>query len=93
MNTDNTSICGITLDYGPSAFMDNYRKDKVFSSIDRNGRYRYSNQHQIALWNMSALASALYELIKEELDLSEDELKVRFIKEFNELEKFSKQLT
>lgn len=63
MNTDNTSIAGITLDYGPCAFMDTYDPKKVFSSIDSHGRYAFSNQGQIALWNLSVLANSLYELM------------------------------
>ena len=52
MNTDNSSICGETIDFGPCAFMDNFHYDKVFSSIDRDGRYAYHNQGNIALWKM-----------------------------------------
>jgi uncharacterized protein YdiU (UPF0061 family) len=59
MNTDNTSISGETIDYGPCAFMDQFHPDTVFSSIDRGGRYRYSQQGDILFWNLSALASAL----------------------------------
>ena len=55
MNTDNMSIAGETIDYGPCAFMDEYDPGKVFSSIDRQGRYAYGNQHQIATWNLSRL--------------------------------------
>ena len=44
MNTDNTSISGQTIDYGPCAFMDEYESNKVFSFIDKNGRYSFSNQ-------------------------------------------------
>lgn len=57
MNTDNTSISGETIDYGPCAFMDKYQHDKVFSSIDQHGRYAYDNQGNIALWNLSCLAN------------------------------------
>lgn len=63
MNTDNAHVGGITIDYGPCAFMDAYHPDKVFSSIDRNGRYAYSNQPQIAVWNIAQLASSLLPLI------------------------------
>ena len=59
MNTDNTSISGETIDYGPCAFMEEYEPDKVFSSIDRNGRYAYSNQHHAAHWNLTRLAESL----------------------------------
>lgn len=67
MNTDNTSIAGETLDYGPCAFMDEFRHDKVFSSIDRHGRYAYSNQPVIAQWNLARLADCLM-VVADELD-------------------------
>ncbi len=63
MNTDNMSIVGDTIDYGPCAFMDNYHPGKVFSSIDQMGRYAYGNQPMIAHWNLSCLASAMLPLI------------------------------
>lgn len=63
MNTDNTSIAGETIDYGPCAFMERYDPETVFSSIDRNGRYGYSNQPGIAQWNMARLAETLLPLI------------------------------
>ncbi|WP_136637528.1 protein adenylyltransferase SelO [Pseudooceanicola onchidii] len=63
MNTDNTSISGETIDYGPCAFMDGYNPSTVFSSIDRNGRYAYDNQAKILPWNMAQLASALLALM------------------------------
>jgi len=59
MNTDNTSIAGETLDYGPCAFMDEFRFDTVFSSIDHGGRYAYGNQPSIAVWNLARLAECL----------------------------------
>jgi uncharacterized protein YdiU (UPF0061 family) len=59
MNTDNSAISGETIDYGPCAFMDDYHADTVFSSIDRTGRYAFSNQPRIAVWNMAQLATAL----------------------------------
>ncbi len=59
MNTDNVSISGETLDYGPCAFLDTYRADQVFSSIDRRGRYAYANQPGIARWNLIRLAESL----------------------------------
>ncbi len=59
MNTDNTSIAGETLDYGPCAFMDEFHFDKVFSSIDQHGRYAYGNQPGIAQWNLARLAECL----------------------------------
>ncbi|MEA2739639.1 MAG: serine/tyrosine/threonine adenylyltransferase [Acetobacteraceae bacterium] len=63
MNTDNCSIAGETIDYGPCAFMDAYDPGTVFSSIDRNGRYAYGNQPRIALWNLSRLAECLLPLL------------------------------
>jgi serine/tyrosine/threonine adenylyltransferase len=63
MNTDNTSISGETIDYGPCAFLDEYDPAKTFSSIDHGGRYAFSNQPRIALWNMARLAEALLPLL------------------------------
>ena len=63
MNTDNAHVGGITIDYGPCAFMDGYDPGKVFSSIDRHGRYAYGNQPQIAVWNMAQFATCLLPLI------------------------------
>ena len=63
MNTDNTSIAGETIDYGPCAFMDTYHPATVFSSIDRQGRYSYANQPVIAKWNLMRLAEALLPLL------------------------------
>jgi uncharacterized protein YdiU (UPF0061 family) len=68
MNTDNTSISGETLDYGPCAFLDDYDPDKKFSSIDHGGRYAFSNQPRIAQWNMARLAETLLGLISEDQD-------------------------
>jgi uncharacterized protein YdiU (UPF0061 family) len=66
MNTDNTSISGETLDYGPCAFMEAFDPAQVFSSIDRGGRYAYQNQPYAAHWNLSRLAEALLPLLVEE---------------------------
>ena len=63
MNTDNMTVSGETIDYGPCAFMDAYHPATVFSSIDRGGRYAFQNQPDIALWNLAQLASALVPLI------------------------------
>jgi serine/tyrosine/threonine adenylyltransferase len=68
MNTDNTSISGETIDYGPCAFMDHYDPAKVFSSIDEMGRYAYANQPRIALWNLTRLAECLLPLFSDEQD-------------------------
>ncbi|SFR03750.1 protein adenylyltransferase SelO [Poseidonocella sedimentorum] len=62
MNTDNTSISGETIDYGPCAFMDDFHPARVYSSIDRQGRYAYQNQPDIIVWNIAQLASALLAL-------------------------------
>jgi uncharacterized protein YdiU (UPF0061 family) len=66
MNTDNTSISGETIDYGPCAFMEAYDPATVFSSIDANGRYAYGNQPRIALWNLTRLAEALLPVLRQE---------------------------
>ena len=63
MNTDNMTISGETIDYGPCAFMDAFDQAKVFSSIDQFGRYAYNRQAEIALWNLAQLASALLPVI------------------------------
>lgn len=63
MNTDNVTISGETIDFGPCAFMDEYRSDAVFSSIDSGGRYAYGNQPRITLWNLARFAGALLPLI------------------------------
>ena len=68
MNTDNTSICGETIDYGPCAFMDTYVPDKVFSSIDHAGRYAYNNQPTIGQWNMAVLGGCLLGLFDDDVD-------------------------
>ncbi len=59
MNTDNTAVSGETLDYGPCAFLDEYQRDKVFSSIDLYGRYAYGQQAGMAQWNLARLAECL----------------------------------
>jgi uncharacterized protein YdiU (UPF0061 family) len=66
LNTDNTSIFGETIDYGPCAFMDEYNSNKVFSSIDQTGRYAYRNQPEIIRWNLACFASCLLPLINED---------------------------
>ena len=63
MNTDNMSIAGETIDYGPCAFMDHYAHERVYSSIDRHGRYAYNNQPNIGLWNLTRLAESLLPLL------------------------------
>lgn len=66
MNTDNMTISGESIDFGPCAFMDHYDPDTVFSSIDHHGRYAYRNQPRIAPWNLACLAEALLPLLAEE---------------------------
>src|SRR5581483_12520879 len=63
MNTDNMAISGETIDYGPCAFMNAYRPDTVFSSIDHAGRYAYGNQPRIAQWNLARFAETLLPLM------------------------------
>lgn len=65
MNTDNVTISGETIDYGPCAFLDAYSAGQVFSSIDRQGRYAFANQPVVCRWNLYRLASALIEAIVE----------------------------
>jgi len=66
MNTDNMTISGETIDYGPCAFMDAYDPATVFSSIDTGGRYAYGNQPSIALWNLTRLAETLLPLLADD---------------------------
>ncbi|HEX5101018.1 MAG TPA: YdiU family protein, partial [Polyangiaceae bacterium] len=68
MNTDNMTISGETIDFGPCAFLDEYDPKKTFSSIDTGGRYAFSNQPRIALWNLARLAEALLPLIADNVD-------------------------
>ena len=68
MNTDNMSIAGETIDYGPCAFLDVYHPAKVYSSIDATGRYAYGNQPRVTLWNLARLAEALAPLLAEDQD-------------------------
>jgi len=73
MNTDNMSIAGETIDYGPCAFMDAYHPGTVFSSIDQMGRYAYGNQSGIAQWNLARLAETLLPLLAEDNDAAANE--------------------
>lgn len=68
MNTDNMTISGETIDYGPCAFMEQYNPRTVFSSIDHNGRYAYANQPAIAQWNLARLADTLIPVIDADTD-------------------------
>ena len=65
MNTDNTTISGETIDYGPCAFMNNYNPSTVYSYIDVNGRYAYGNQAQIIFWNLTKFSQTLSGIIDE----------------------------
>jgi uncharacterized protein YdiU (UPF0061 family) len=80
MNTDNTTISGETLDYGPCAFMEVYAPLTVFSSIDHQGRYAYARQPQILQWNLTALGHAMLSLFDENqnkaMELIEEKLLV-----------------
>ena len=68
MNTDNMTISGETIDYGPCAFMDTYSADTVFSSIDSHGRYAYANQPKILSWNLTRLAETLVRFVDTDKD-------------------------
>ena len=68
MNTDNMSVAGETIDYGPCAFMDAYNPDQVYSSIDHAGRYAYSNQPRLAQWNLARLAETFLPILADSDD-------------------------
>ncbi|MGG0462638.1 protein adenylyltransferase SelO [Priestia aryabhattai] len=68
MNTDNMTISGETIDYGPCAFMDTYDPETVFSSIDVQGRYAYQNQPGITGWNLARFAEALLPLLDQDIE-------------------------
>jgi len=68
MNTDNMTISGETIDYGPCAFMDSYDPQTVFSSIDHGGRYAFANQPHIVKWNLARLGESLLPLLHEDVD-------------------------
>ncbi len=70
MNTDNMCLSGETIDYGPCAFLDEYNPNKVFSSIDKNGRYAFNNQPKIALWNLARLAETFLHLVDDNENLA-----------------------
>ena len=97
MNTDNMSLSGETIDYGPCAFMDRYNPAQKFSFIDRGGRYSYQNQAGIAQWNLTRLAEAILPLLDSDEDkavkLAKAELeKFPDLYQANYLEIFSKKL-
>ena len=68
MNTDNMAVSGETIDFGPCAFLDHYDPQAVFSSIDRQGRYAYSNQPHAAVWNLARFAETLLPVIDSAVD-------------------------
>jgi uncharacterized protein YdiU (UPF0061 family) len=70
MNTDNVTISGETIDYGPCSFMDRFDPDTVYSSIDQHGRYAYGNQPTIAHWNLVRLAEALLPLLSDDREVA-----------------------
>lgn len=70
MNTDNMSVAGETIDYGPCAFLDEYDPAQVFSSIDRHGRYAYANQPRIGGWNLARLSECLLPLLNDDIDVA-----------------------
>jgi serine/tyrosine/threonine adenylyltransferase len=80
MNTDNMSIAGETIDYGPCAFMNEYSPDTVFSSIDSQGRYAFGNQPRIGHWNLACLGSALLPILSD----NEEEAKEMISEALNE---------
>ena len=88
MNTDNMTISGETIDYGPCAFMDNYDPKTVFSSIDHHGRYSYGNQPDITNWNLLRFAETLIPLISKNENKAVEIIKETFNK-FNKVYKES----
>ena len=66
MNTDNTTISGETIDYGPCAFLDAFDPTTVFSSIDEQGRYAYGNQPIVMEWNLARFAESLLPLLADD---------------------------
>ena len=89
MNTDNTLISGETIDYGPCAFMDHFKKNKVFSSIDYGGRYSFNNQSFICFWNMLCFANAILPLF----DNTKSAAKILELELSNFKKKFTDQWT
>ena len=96
MNTDNTTVSGETIDFGPCAFMDTFVSEKVYSSIDRYGRYAFSNQGHIALWNMSKLGNCLIPLAQNpEAEVEKYNHELQVLQDYFEQEKlqvFAKKL-
>ena len=88
MNTDNMTISGETIDYGPCAFMDKYDPGTVFSSIDKQGRYAYFNQPRVAKWNLERFAECLLPLINDDSKIA-IEIATEVLKEFSNIYKES----
>jgi serine/tyrosine/threonine adenylyltransferase len=87
MNTDNMSVNCETIDYGPCAFMDHYAHDRVYSSIDHQGRYAYNNQPNIGLWNLSRFAECLLPLIDMNTDTAVEKARrslERFVRRYQQ---------
>ena len=82
MNTDNFTISGETLDYGPCAFIDEYDPATVYSSIDHGGRYAFGNQPSIAAWNLASLAGCLISLINNDSKIA-NELATKVLDDFS----------
>ena len=87
MNTDNYSVAGITIDYGPCAFMEKFEMHKTFSSIDHAGRYSYWNQAPIAQWNLLRLADCLVPLVNEDTDKAVAQMSEELEPAFKDFEK------
>jgi uncharacterized protein YdiU (UPF0061 family) len=87
MNTDNFSMAGITIDYGPCAFMEEFAFQKVFSSIDSRGRYSYFNQVPMAKWNILRLAESLLTLIDDHQDKAIERIEKEVVPLFDSFEK------
>lgn len=84
MNTDNMTISGETIDYGPCAFMDELRLNQVFSSIDRQGRYAYIEQPKIAQWNLACFAESLALILDREKQERISQILTSFAEQFNQ---------
>ena len=84
MNTDNMTLSGETIDYGPCAFLDDYKGSKVFSSIDFQGRYSFENQPLMAKWNLARLAETFLPLMQDDIDKNKKKAE-KIIQSFSEL--------
>ncbi len=92
MNSDNMSIVGETIDYGPCAFMNAFNPNTVFSSIDENGRYAYANQPRMAKWNLMRLAETLLSLVDKDSNRAIEKIQPlfdEFDNNFNEVWKIN----